>query len=172
RWIQRRDVQRFSTTRSEDRRLRSDPRTGGVVSRDAHAGRHRRRRSFGHQLRGALLVVHHFGRRFPRAADPGVLPMSESAAIQAKDLQKAFGEQVVLHGVSFSVAKGETLAVLGRSGIGKSVLLRLLIGPAVPDSGSIRILDTEVSALRNEALSEIRKKVGYLFQEGALYDSL
>ena len=98
--------------------------------------------------------------------------MSESAAIQAKDLHKTFGDQVVLNGISFSVAKGETLAVLGRSGTGKSVLLRLLISLDAPDSGSIRIEDTEVSALRNEGLSEIRKKVGYLFQQGALYDSL
>jgi phospholipid/cholesterol/gamma-HCH transport system ATP-binding protein len=93
-------------------------------------------------------------------------------AIQTSGLHKAFGDQVVLNGVSFSVAKGETLAVLGRSGTGKSVLLRLLIGLDVPDSGSIRIEETEVSALRNEALAEIRKKVGYLFQQGALYDSL
>ncbi len=93
-------------------------------------------------------------------------------AIQASDLHKAFGEQVVLKGVSFSVAKGETLAVLGRSGTGKSVLLRLLIGLETPDSGSIRIRDKEVTALRNEELSETRKKVGYLFQQGALYDSL
>jgi phospholipid/cholesterol/gamma-HCH transport system ATP-binding protein len=98
--------------------------------------------------------------------------MSETAAIQASDLHKAFGDQVVLNGVSFSVNKGETLAVLGRSGTGKSVLLRLLIGLDVPDSGSIRIEDAEVSALREEGLSEIRKKVGYLFQQGALYDSL
>jgi phospholipid/cholesterol/gamma-HCH transport system ATP-binding protein len=95
-----------------------------------------------------------------------------SAAVQATDLHKAFGDQVVLDGVSFSVNKGETLAVLGRSGTGKSVLLRLLIGLDVPDSGSIRIADAEVSALRDEGLSDIRKKVGYLFQQGALYDSL
>ena len=95
-----------------------------------------------------------------------------TTAIQTTDLHKAFGDQVVLDGVSFSVNKGETLAVLGRSGTGKSVLLRLLIGLDVPDSGSIRIEDVEVSALRNEGLSEIRKKVGYLFQQGALYDSL
>jgi phospholipid/cholesterol/gamma-HCH transport system ATP-binding protein len=93
-------------------------------------------------------------------------------AIQVSDLHKVFGEQVVLKGVSFSVAKGETLAVLGRSGTGKSVLLRLLIGLEAPESGSIRIQDKEVTALRNEELSEIRKKVGYLFQQGALYDSL
>lgn len=93
-------------------------------------------------------------------------------AIQASDLRKAFGEQVVLKGVSFAVAKGETLAVLGRSGTGKSVLLRLLIGLETPDSGTIHIQDQEVTALRNEQLSETRKKVGYLFQHGALYDSL
>ncbi len=95
-----------------------------------------------------------------------------TAAIQASDLHKAFGEQVVLNGVAFSVAKGETLAVLGRSGTGKSVLLRLLIGLDAPDSGSIRIQDQEVAAFRNEEWSEIRKKIGYLFQQGALYDSL
>lgn len=95
-----------------------------------------------------------------------------TTAIQASDLHKAFGEQVVLKGVSFSVAKGETLAVLGRSGTGKSVLLRLLIGLETPDSGSIHIQDKDVTALRNEELSETRKKVGYLFQHGALYDSL
>jgi len=95
-----------------------------------------------------------------------------TAAIQASDLHKAFGEQVVLKGLSFSVAKGETLAVIGRSGTGKSVLLRLLIGLELPDSGSIRIQDKEVTTLRNEELSETRKKVGYLFQQGALYDSL
>jgi phospholipid/cholesterol/gamma-HCH transport system ATP-binding protein len=95
-----------------------------------------------------------------------------TAAIQASDLNKAFGEQVILKGVSFSVAKGETLAVLGRSGTGKSVLLRLLIGLEVPDSGSIRIQDKEITTLRNEELSSTRKKVGYLFQQGALYDSL
>jgi phospholipid/cholesterol/gamma-HCH transport system ATP-binding protein len=95
-----------------------------------------------------------------------------TSAIQASDLHKAFGEQVVLKGVSFSVAKGETLAVLGRSGTGKSVLLRLLIGLEAPDSGSILIQDKEVTTLRNEELSATRKKVGYLFQQGALYDSL
>jgi phospholipid/cholesterol/gamma-HCH transport system ATP-binding protein len=95
-----------------------------------------------------------------------------TAAIQASDLNKAFGEQVVLKGVSFSVAKGETLAVLGRSGTGKSVLLRLLIGLEVPDSGSIRIQDKEITTLRNEELAATRKKVGYLFQQSALYDSL
>jgi phospholipid/cholesterol/gamma-HCH transport system ATP-binding protein len=93
-------------------------------------------------------------------------------AIQANDLHKAFGDQVVLKEVSFSVAKGETLAVLGRSGTGKSVLLRLMIGLEQPDSGTIRIQDTEITALRNGQLSEIRKKVGYLFQQGALYDSM
>jgi len=95
-----------------------------------------------------------------------------TTAIQASDLHKAFGEQVVLKSVSFSVAKGETLVVLGRSGTGKSVLLRLLIGLEVPDSGSIRIQDKEITTLRNEELSATRKKVGYLFQQGALYDSL
>jgi phospholipid/cholesterol/gamma-HCH transport system ATP-binding protein len=96
----------------------------------------------------------------------------QTAAIQTSDLHKAYGEQVVLKNVTLSVTKGETLAVLGRSGTGKSVLLRLLIGLEQPDSGSIHLQDIEITALRNGDLSEIRKKVGYLFQQGALYDSL
>lgn len=95
-----------------------------------------------------------------------------TGSIQASDLHKAFGEQVVLKGVSFSVAKGETLAVLGRSGTGKSVLLRLLIGLDEPDSGSVCIQDQDVTNLSSEQWSGIRKKMGYLFQQGALYDSL
>ena len=104
-------------------------------------------------------------------AEASVTP-AVTAAIQATGLHKSFGEQVVLNGVSFSVDKGKMLAVLGKSGTGKSVLLRLLIGLERPDSGSIQILGQEVSALHRAELTEIRKKVGYLFQQGALYDSL
>jgi phospholipid/cholesterol/gamma-HCH transport system ATP-binding protein len=70
------------------------------------------------------------------------------------------------------VAHGETVAVLGRSGTGKSVLLRLLIGLQRPDSGCIRIQGQEITALDTKPLNEVRKKIGFLFQQGALYDSL
>jgi phospholipid/cholesterol/gamma-HCH transport system ATP-binding protein len=70
------------------------------------------------------------------------------------------------------VSRGETLAVLGRSGTGKSVLLRLIIGLDSPDAGSIRIQGTDITGLPIDKLSTIRKKMGFLFQHAALYDSL
>jgi phospholipid/cholesterol/gamma-HCH transport system ATP-binding protein len=92
--------------------------------------------------------------------------------VVVKDVHKSFGSQKVLNGINLSVNRGETLAVLGRSGTGKSVLLRLVIGLQPPDSGSIRILDEEIAGLDLDQLGNIRKKMGFLFQNGALYDSL
>ncbi len=92
--------------------------------------------------------------------------------IVVKDLRKSFGEKQVLNGINLTVAEGETVAVLGRSGTGKSVLLRLLIGLEAPDSGSIQMEGREIVGLDSEELNEVRKKVGFLFQEAALYDSL
>src|SRR5580698_5909611 len=89
-----------------------------------------------------------------------------------KGLRKSFGEQQVLKGIDLTVEKGEILAVLGKSGTGKSVLLKLLIGLQKPDSGSISIRGQETTNLEMDQLNEMRKKVGFLFQEGALYDSL
>ena len=93
-------------------------------------------------------------------------------AIAIQQLKKSFGSQVVLNGIDLKVAPGETLAVLGRSGTGKSVLLRLIIGLQKPDSGSIRIQGQETNSLRLEELNEVRKRIGFLFQQAALYDSL
>ncbi len=92
--------------------------------------------------------------------------------IVVKDLHKSYGDKKVLDGVSFTVVRGETLAVLGRSGTGKSVLLKLLIGLQPPDSGVIQILGQEITGLDPSRLDEIRKKMGFLFQQAALYDSL
>jgi phospholipid/cholesterol/gamma-HCH transport system ATP-binding protein len=92
--------------------------------------------------------------------------------VVVKGLRKSFGEQQVLRGIDLAVAKGEILAVLGKSGTGKSVLLRLLIGLEKPDAGSICIRGQETTNLQMDQLNEIRLKVGFLFQEGALYDSL
>lgn len=77
-----------------------------------------------------------------------------------------------MNGINLRVARGETLAVLGRSGTGKSVLLKLIIRLQSPDSGSIRIAGQEIEGLDVNQLNEIRKKVGFLFQQAALYDSL
>ena len=89
-----------------------------------------------------------------------------------KDVRKSFGAQQVLKGVGISVAQSEILCVLGKSGTGKSVLLRLLIGLEKPDSGSILINGQEITQLEEGPLNEVRKKIGFLFQGGALYDSL
>jgi phospholipid/cholesterol/gamma-HCH transport system ATP-binding protein len=85
---------------------------------------------------------------------------------------KSFGRHTVLHGIRLSVGRGDTLAVLGRSGTGKSVLLRLIIGLEKPDSGSVRIHGQDIAGLALDQLGEIRKKMGFLFQHAALYDSL
>ena len=92
--------------------------------------------------------------------------------VQVEGLSKSFGEQTVLQGISLEVGQGETLSVLGRSGTGKSVLLKLIIGLHKPDSGSIRVNGEDVTKLKLKKLNEVRKKVGFLFQQAALYDSL
>jgi phospholipid/cholesterol/gamma-HCH transport system ATP-binding protein len=92
--------------------------------------------------------------------------------IAVVDLHKSFGTQKVLNGISLAVKRGETLAVLGRSGTGKSVLLRLIIGLEKPDSGSILLHGQDIAGLALDQMGEIRKKMGFLFQHAALYDSL
>jgi phospholipid/cholesterol/gamma-HCH transport system ATP-binding protein len=93
-------------------------------------------------------------------------------AVVLRGLRQSFGTQVVLDGIELTVKSGETLAMLGRSGTGKSVLLKLIIGLQKPDSGSIRVHDQEITRLDLEAMNEIRKTMGFLFQHSALYDSL
>ena len=92
--------------------------------------------------------------------------------VAVENLHKSFGSQKVLNGIGLSVKRGETLAVLGRSGTGKSVLLRLIIGLTKPDSGSVRIHGQDIAGLALDQLGGIRKKMGFLFQHAALYDSL
>jgi phospholipid/cholesterol/gamma-HCH transport system ATP-binding protein len=92
--------------------------------------------------------------------------------VEVHDLRKSFGAQQVLKGISLSVPHGQTVAVLGRSGGGKSVLRRVLIGLQPADSGSVKIDGTDISGLAERPLNEIRKKMGFVFQEAALYDSL
>lgn len=92
--------------------------------------------------------------------------------IAVEGLCKSFGDQRVLNGISLSVKRGETLAVLGRSGTGKSVLLRIIIGLEKPDSGSVLIHGQDITGLALDQMGEVRKKMGFLFQHAALYDSL
>jgi phospholipid/cholesterol/gamma-HCH transport system ATP-binding protein len=98
--------------------------------------------------------------------------MDNEPLLQIRELRKAFGEQRVLDGIDLHLNKGETLTVLGRSGTGKSVLLKLIIGLQKPDSGSIRIKGAEVTTMKTDQLDDVRKKIGFLFQNSALYDSL
>jgi phospholipid/cholesterol/gamma-HCH transport system ATP-binding protein len=107
------------------------------------------------------------------ALKQGAAEKDGSAPVLAvADLHKSFGSQRVLNGISLTVNRGETFAVLGRSGTGKSVLLRLIIGLEKPDSGSVRIHGQDIAGMALDQIGEIRKKMGFLFQHAALYDSL
>jgi phospholipid/cholesterol/gamma-HCH transport system ATP-binding protein len=97
---------------------------------------------------------------------------TDSESLVISGLHKSFGSQKVLDGVDLTADRGQTVVVLGRSGTGKSVLLRLIVGLQQPDSGSIRIHGQEIVGLEMDRLNEIRMKMGFLFQQAALYDSL
>jgi phospholipid/cholesterol/gamma-HCH transport system ATP-binding protein len=92
--------------------------------------------------------------------------------IDVRKVSKRFGAQVVLNGVNLQVQEGETLALLGPSGTGKSVLLKAIIGLIRPDSGSIIVDEQHVAQLKRDALSKLRATIGYVFQNGALFDSM
>ena len=92
--------------------------------------------------------------------------------IQLRGVRKRFGAQVVLDGVDFDVQEGETVALLGPSGTGKSVLLKHIIGLIRPDAGSIIVDDKDVIRLKRDQLAELRSHIGYVFQNGALFDSM
>jgi phospholipid/cholesterol/gamma-HCH transport system ATP-binding protein len=102
----------------------------------------------------------------------GISETNGSPPVILHDLHKSFGAQTVLQKINITVARGETVAVLGRSGTGKSVLLKIVIGLEKPDSGSVTIHGQEITRLAIDQLNEIRKKMGFVFQQAALYDSL
>jgi phospholipid/cholesterol/gamma-HCH transport system ATP-binding protein len=93
-------------------------------------------------------------------------------AIQVDHVHKSFGSQVVLDGVTFEVRRGETLAFLGRSGTGKSVLLKILVGLQTADSGTATLLGQDMATANAQQLKDVRLQMGFLFQQAALYDSL
>ena len=92
--------------------------------------------------------------------------------IEVQNLYKKFGDQTVLDGVSMVISPGKTHVILGRSGCGKSVLLKHLVGLLQPDSGKVLIDGADISKLPERRLGPIRKKIGILFQSGALFDSM
>jgi phospholipid/cholesterol/gamma-HCH transport system ATP-binding protein len=88
------------------------------------------------------------------------------------DVHKAFGSRVILDGVSLTVQDGETLAVIGYSGVGKSVLLKSIVRLLEPDSGEVFVDGQQVSTLQRDELYDLRRRVGYVFQFAALFDSM
>jgi phospholipid/cholesterol/gamma-HCH transport system ATP-binding protein len=92
--------------------------------------------------------------------------------IELHDVHKRFGQQVVLDGVDFVVEDGQTVALLGPSGTGKSVLLKHIVGLIRQDSGSVVVDGKDVAKLRRQALRDLRSTIGYVFQNGALFDSM
>jgi phospholipid/cholesterol/gamma-HCH transport system ATP-binding protein len=92
--------------------------------------------------------------------------------IEISNLKKSFGPQEVLTNVSLKLYNGENLAVLGKSGTGKSVLIKCIVGLLKSDSGTIKVFDKDVNALSRDELGVLRQKIGFLFQSGALYDSM
>ncbi len=92
--------------------------------------------------------------------------------IDIKGLYKSFGDLEVLKGVDFKLEKGENIAVLGKSGTGKSVLIKIIVGLLKPDDGYVNVLGKEVNKLDPKALDALRLRVGFSFQNSALYDSM
>jgi phospholipid/cholesterol/gamma-HCH transport system ATP-binding protein len=101
-----------------------------------------------------------------------VVSNTSKTVIEINNLKKNFGNQEVLKNVSFRLFKGENLVVLGKSGSGKSVLIKCIVGLLNPDSGTINVFGENVGALKPDEMGELRKKIGFLFQSGALYDSM
>jgi phospholipid/cholesterol/gamma-HCH transport system ATP-binding protein len=97
---------------------------------------------------------------------------AEGSAIVLEDVRIGFEAREVLRGVSFAVAHNETLALLGESGTGKTLLLKIIAGLLRPDAGRVYVLGREITAMTERALLDFRRQMGFVFQEGALFDSL
>jgi len=95
-----------------------------------------------------------------------------SAVIEIKDLYKSFGDNTVLNGFNLSLKQGEIIVVMGKSGSGKSVMIKTLVGLIEPDEGSIYIMGKDIAILTEEVLDALRADIGFLFQGSALYDSM
>ena len=98
--------------------------------------------------------------------------MADTRLVKIENLVKGFEGRKVLDDVSFEVREAENLIIFGQSGTGKSVLLKCMVGLLIPDAGKIYIMDQELHSLERKELNELRKKIGFLFQGAALYDSM
>ena len=98
--------------------------------------------------------------------------MKTDTVIHIENLNKSFGPNHVLRDFSFDLQRGQNVVVLGKSGSGKSVLIKCIIGLIAPDAGTVEVFGNEIPSLSREELDQIRVKVGFLFQSNALYDSM
>ncbi len=105
-------------------------------------------------------------------ASPNIVEKDTEVVLSIHDLYKSFGDQKILNGVSMELRNGENLVLMGKSGAGKSVLIKCLVGLMDPDSGSVEILGRNILNLKREELDELRTDIGFLFQGSALYDSM
>jgi phospholipid/cholesterol/gamma-HCH transport system ATP-binding protein len=96
----------------------------------------------------------------------------EEVVITIKGLKKSFGEKEVLKDINLELKRGENVVILGRSGTGKSVTIQCIVGLLKPTSGSVKVFGDEVAEMTDKELKELRMKIGFLFQSGALYDSM
>ncbi|MDA8019597.1 MAG: ABC transporter ATP-binding protein [Thermoanaerobaculia bacterium] len=103
---------------------------------------------------------------------PDAPAIPDGVLLQVEDLHKSYGDFEVLRGVSFELRRGDSLAVLGRSGTGKSVTLRQLNGLEIPDQGRVTFDGIEINELSEKELVPVRRRIGMLFQGGALFDSM
>jgi phospholipid/cholesterol/gamma-HCH transport system ATP-binding protein len=99
--------------------------------------------------------------------DAAALPV-----ISVSGMKKSFNQKKILNGISFTVSRGENLVILGKSGSGKSLAIKCIVGLVKPDSGTIKIFDTDTGTLSDAQLNVIRLRIGFLFQNAALYDSM
>ena len=135
------------------------------AERAATAGQERRVRS---AVR-AELEADDDGEERPRAEEPGPAP---GAVIELENVHLGFGDRVILDGVSFLAQRGETIAVVGESGTGKSTTLKLILRHLQPDAGRVYIDGQDICGLSFEEALEVRKRMGMVFQGAALFDSL
>src|SRR5690348_1659130 len=98
--------------------------------------------------------------------------INKEVVIYIKGLKKSFGAHDVLKGIDLELHKGENLVVMGRSGLGKSVLIKIIAGLIPADSGTVKVFDKDINKIDHKELTELRLKIGFLFQGNALYDSM
>lgn len=107
-----------------------------------------------------------------KIAQPHKVSDKNEVVVSIKHVKKSFGDKDVLKDITLDLRKGENVVVLGRSGQGKSVAIQCIVGLLKPDGGSLKVFGEEVADLSDQELKELRKRMGFLFQSGALYDSM